>query len=97
MGAYADIKKIYYGATKATIQKDLERALDLLKTIPEEEERDKVAVFIHGLSEMRSEWRAAARPPLKASAGSRPPASGRRPAGPPARSDRSKASSRRSR
>jgi hypothetical protein len=97
MDAYDEIKKIYYAATKPTIQKDLERALDLLKTLPTEEERDKVAVFIHGLAQMRSEWRAAARPPLKPTSGPRPPASGRRPAAPPARSDRSKASSRRSR
>jgi hypothetical protein len=98
MDASAEIKKIYYAATKATIQKDLERALDLLKTIPTEEDRDRVAVYIHGLTEMRAEWRAAARPPLKpASASRRPPASGRRPAAPPARSDRSKASSRRTR
>lgn len=97
MDAYAEIKKIYYAATKATIQKDLERALDLLKSMPTEEDRDKAAVFIHGLTEMRSEWRAAARPPLKASSSPRRPASGRPPAAPPARSDRSKASSRRSR
>ena len=34
MDAIAEIKKLYYAATKATIQKDLERAIDLLKTLP---------------------------------------------------------------
>ena len=33
MDALAEIKKLYYSATKATIQKDLERAIDLLKTL----------------------------------------------------------------
>lgn len=99
MDASAEIKKIYYAATKVTIQNDLERALDLLTTIPKEEDRDKVAVYIHGLTEMRAGWKAAARPPLqaKASASRRPRASGPQREGPQARSDRSKASSRRSR
>ncbi len=63
MDASAEIKKIYYAASKATINKDIERALDLLKAIPAEEDRDRVAVYIHGLSEMRSEWRAIGRAP----------------------------------
>jgi len=89
MDAIAEIKKLYYAATRATIQKDIERAIDLLKTLPTEEERERVAVYMDGLSQMRSEWRAAATP--------QPPAGGRRRAGPPARSDRSTASSRRTR
>ena len=99
MDAFAEIKKIYYEATKATIQMDLDRALDLLKTIPSEDDRERVAVYIHGLTEMRSEWRAIGRAPAppKANASLRRPASGPPRGGPPARSDRSKASSRRSR
>jgi hypothetical protein len=48
MDAIAEIKKLYYGATKATIERDLDRAIDLLKTLPSEEERDRVAVFMDG-------------------------------------------------
>ena len=33
MDALAEIKKIYYAATKTTIQNDLARAIDLLKTL----------------------------------------------------------------
>lgn len=55
-----EIKKLSYGATKATIQKDLARAIDLLKTLPTEDDRQKVAVYMDGLSQMRSEWHAAA-------------------------------------
>lgn len=58
MDACAEIKRLYYQATKATIQKDLARAIDLLKTLTSEEERERVAVYMDGLSQMRSEWNA---------------------------------------
>jgi len=90
MDALAEIKKLYYSATKATIQKDLARAIDLLKTLPNEEERERVAVYMDGLAQMRAEWSGGANRPTGSS--QRP--SGRRPAVLPARSDRSKASSR---
>ena len=61
MDTIAEIKKIYYAATRATIQNDLARAIDLLKTLPSEEERQRVAVYMDGLSQMRSEWSASAR------------------------------------
>lgn len=97
MDAGAEIKKIYYAATKATIQRDLERAIDLLKTLLTEDEREEVAVFIHGLAEMRAGWHGTRRAAAKPSGSPRPLASGRRPAGPQARSDRSKVASRRPR
>lgn len=56
MDACAEIKRLYYNATKATIQKDLKRAIELLKTLQTEEERERVAVYMDGLSQMRSEW-----------------------------------------
>jgi hypothetical protein len=52
----AEIKRLYYGASAATIQRDLKRAIELLKTLKNEEEREKVAVYMDGLSQMRSEW-----------------------------------------
>jgi len=61
MDAIAEIKQLYYAATKATIQKDLARAIDLLKTLPNDEERERVAVYMDGLSQMRSEWAASTR------------------------------------
>src|SRR5215207_9647897 len=96
MDAIAEIKKLYYAATKATIQDDLARAIDLLKTLPNEEDREKVAVYMDGLSQMRSEWSQAARGGVT-SPGSRPRASGPRDGSPRARFGPSKASSRRSR
>ena len=56
MDALAEIKQLYYGATKATIKKDLARAIDLLKTMKTDEERQQAAVYMDGLSQMRSEW-----------------------------------------
>jgi hypothetical protein len=94
MDAIAEIKKLYYAATKGTIQNDLERAIDLLKTLPSEEERDKVAVYMDGLAQMRSEWAQAARGGVSPS-GSRPRASAPRDAAPRGRSGPSKSSSRR--
>jgi hypothetical protein len=54
--AVEEIKKLYYNATKATIKKDLARAIELLKTLPNEDERERAAVYLDGLMEMRREW-----------------------------------------
>src|SRR5688572_18121531 len=95
MDALAEIKKLYYSTTKATIQNDIARAIDLLKTLPDEDAREKAAVYMDGLAQMRSEWTQAARGGVKPTSNSRPSASAPRPAGPRARSGRTPASSRR--
>ena len=51
------IRKMYFAATPKTIQRDFERAIDILKTLKDEEARGKAAVFMEGLSELRKEWR----------------------------------------
>ena len=56
MTALEEIKRLYYNATKATIQRDLARAVVLLKTMETEDERQRAAVYMDGLSQMRSEW-----------------------------------------
>lgn len=96
MDALAEIKKLYYSTTKATIQNDFARAIDLLKTLPTEEDREKVAVYMDGLAQMRSEWAQASKGGVTLPYSQRP-SSGPRREGPPARSDRSRASSRRTR
>lgn len=58
MDAFEEIKKLYYDATRSTIQKDLARAVTLLKGMATEEERERAAVYMDGLSQMRSEWAA---------------------------------------
>jgi len=52
----AEIKRLYYRATRQTIQQDLIKALALLKSMASEEERERAAVYMDGLSQMRSEW-----------------------------------------
>jgi hypothetical protein len=56
MDPVAEIKRLYYATTRATIQRDLVKAVALLKTLTTEEERERAAVFMDGLSQMRSEW-----------------------------------------
>lgn len=52
----AAIKKLYFTTSKATIVRDFEKAIDLLKTIPDEEERERAAVYMEGLAQLRAEW-----------------------------------------
>ena len=52
----AEIKRLYHETTPATIERDLARAIGLLKELDGEAERAQVAVFMDGLSQMRSEW-----------------------------------------
>ena len=55
--ALAEIRRLYFDAAPSTIQRDFERAIDLLKSLPTEAEREKATVFMEGLAEMRKEWR----------------------------------------
>src|ERR1051325_11237257 len=52
----AEIRRLYFSATRETIARDLQRALDLLKSMNSEEERERATVFMEGLNEMRSDW-----------------------------------------
>lgn len=52
----AEIKRLYYQTTRRTIAVDLAKALDLLKSMSTEAERERAAVYMDGLSQMRSDW-----------------------------------------
>ena len=52
----AEIRAIYFQTTKGTILRDFDRAIDLLKTIPTPDERQRAAVYMDGLAEMRKEF-----------------------------------------
>ena len=52
----AEIRRLYFATTRQTIQADLERALDLLKTMASEDERERATVYMEGLAQMRSDW-----------------------------------------
>jgi hypothetical protein len=53
----AEIKQLYFKTTAATIERDFDRAIDLLKTIPMPEDRQRATVYMDGLAEMKREWR----------------------------------------
>lgn len=57
----AEIKRLYYQTSRATINQDVAKAIDLLKSMSSDEERERVAVYMDGLSQMRSDWARAAR------------------------------------
>ena len=52
----AAIKRLYYQTTRQTIKDDFARALQLLKSMDSEEQRERAAVYMAGLSQMRSDW-----------------------------------------
>ena len=52
----AEIRRLYFSTTKQTIQNDLAKALDLLKSMPSEEDRERATVYMEGMAQMRSDW-----------------------------------------
>jgi len=53
----AEIRRMYFAATPKTSQRDLDRAIDILKSLKTDEERGKAAVYMEGLNELRKEWK----------------------------------------
>ncbi|HXD73775.1 MAG TPA: hypothetical protein VN628_08570 [Vicinamibacterales bacterium] len=53
----AEIRRLYFSTSAKTIQRDLEKALDLLKSMSSEEDRERATVFMEGLAEMRKDWK----------------------------------------
>lgn len=58
----AEIRQIYFKTTAATIERDFDRAVDLIKSIPALEDRQRAHVYMEGLAEMRGEWQRRKRP-----------------------------------
>ena len=58
----ARLKALYFETTQATIEHNFDEAIDLLKTLPSEADRERAAVYMEGLAEMRQEWRSAKKP-----------------------------------
>lgn len=51
-----EIRRLYFNTSKSTVKKDIARAIELLKSMSTDDEREKAAVYMDGLSQMRSEW-----------------------------------------
>ena len=56
---FDEIKRLYFSTTRDTIERDLARALDLLTRMPSDADRDRVAGYMHGLADLRREWKGA--------------------------------------
>ena len=50
------IRRIYFKTTRQTIDNDFAHAIELLKSLATEEEREKATAYMHGLTELRKEW-----------------------------------------
>ena len=51
----AEIRRLYFSTTRETIQRDLEKALDLLKSMATEDERERATVYMEGMAQMRAD------------------------------------------
>jgi hypothetical protein len=50
-----EIRRLYFETTPSTISRDFDRAIDLIKSMTTEAERERATVYMQGLSEMRKE------------------------------------------
>jgi hypothetical protein len=53
---HAEIRRLYFKTTRQTIEADLAKALDLLKSMASEEQRERATVYMEGMAQMRKEW-----------------------------------------
>jgi hypothetical protein len=58
----AEIRALYFKTSSKTIERDFDRAIDLLKSIQLPEDRQRATVFMEGLAEMRKDWKRRKRP-----------------------------------
>ena len=54
--ALAEIRQIYFKTSRRTIDNDVAHAIELLKSLPDEDTRAKAHVYMEGLAEMSREW-----------------------------------------
>jgi hypothetical protein len=51
-----EIRDLYFKTTPRTIDEDFQAAVELVKSLPDETERQKATVYMQGLAEMRRDW-----------------------------------------
>jgi DNA-binding Lrp family transcriptional regulator len=73
------LRTLYFNATQSTIGDDFGKAIELFKQLTNDEEREKAAVFMEGIAEMRREWGADTRDPGKGARPRKPRTTGRKP------------------
>jgi len=52
----AEIKHLYFKTTRKTIDRDFDRAIDLIKSMPDDQ-RHRATVYMEGLAQMRKEFK----------------------------------------
>lgn len=52
----AEIRRLYFTTTRDRVLDDLAKALDILKSMHSEDERERATVYMEGLAQMRSDW-----------------------------------------
>ncbi len=77
MTALEQLRALYFNVTRATIGENFDTAIDLFKQLTSEEDRERAAVFMEGMAEMRREWGADATR-MKPGTRNRQPATGSR-------------------
>ena len=50
------LKVLYFTTTPSTIEDAFDEAIDLLKTMPSDDDRERAAVYMEGLAEMKQEF-----------------------------------------
>ncbi len=56
MTVLEQLRALYFAVTRASIAEDFDTAIDLFKQLTTEEDREKAAVYMEGIAEMRREW-----------------------------------------
>jgi hypothetical protein len=56
MSVIEQLRALYFNATRASIRQDFDTAIDLFKQLATDEDRERAAVFMEGMAEMRREW-----------------------------------------
>jgi hypothetical protein len=51
------IRRLYFETKPSTILRDFDRAIDILKSMDNEKDRERATVYMQGLAEMRNEWK----------------------------------------
>jgi hypothetical protein len=54
--ALAEIRRIYFKTTRETVDHDFAHAIELLKSLPSEDARERATVYMQGLAEMQRNW-----------------------------------------
>lgn len=54
---HAEIRRLYFTTTRQTINDDLAKALDLLKSMANDDERERAVVYMEGMAQMAKDWR----------------------------------------